>query len=465
MTVPSTRIADAAALMIQDQNGSAVFSNDKALYGYMDAAKYLVLPHGYLPNFVDPPPLNPVTLGADNSVQQFLGRSGDAHRTNHGYTRNAHLTDLDVMKITLINYVALRAASCEIRGAFVAASLRGRWIRLGCLYSTIATRCVTYDEIRILPAFTAADTSLEALIMAATSLAALDSITNAYLAEFQNFVSDPHWGTEPCVKWAETIWSISEHMFRVRGHHYKPELEGTITNILKAATEGSVTLDNSFEFADVFHTAIHPFGIKALPVMAYHFICHGKVGNALIMRTSGAPNGVAVITTAAACIRSLTGEAWYSRFAATYRVNVESITKYASEILNHKYQYHLAAGLYGVTPLREMTIDGKRKTLAEIDSEISAIAPFLQAFINACSTEASAGGTGAASYSFGNARVLAKRASTNPLLITRVGALIKYTLEVVGSSPDLGTAIRDTFPVASSEASSGGPGVAAITSG
>lgn len=429
-----------AEILVQDQNGDNTYSNDKALYGYIEAAKYLQVPAEIHAMLVALPQHTNENLGTVNAIQGFVGEAAMTYRTTTPYKRLGTMTALQFHKMSLLNYVTLKEAGLDDQGAYLAAALRTRWMLLGCLTPTVQDRGVLIDETVVNPMTEGA----AALIGGATDIQELSQLVGIDIAGYSRAAMDPNVGSKFVVMWAETVWSISEYLFRVRGHHYKDEFKDLIKRMMRASTEGKVDLSDAFPFAAVFHTAIHPFGIKALPIMTMHFIAYGKIANAMCIRVSGAPNGTAAITTTAAALKSIAGEAWYSRFHAIAGPQIENIQKYAAAIMNNKYGFHLAAGLYGVTPARSITVDGIAKTLAVIDQEIGALAPVLQGFINFNKEIAAADQS--MTYSFQNAKALEKRAASNPLLAARVQQMIQFTVDAISGSKTVADAISSTFP-------------------
>jgi len=431
---------DIADVINQGANGDDTYSNDRALYGFIEAYKFLRVPEDNIADIMPLPALTVADLGRLDALNNFLGENSATHRTNHPYPRMANQTSFRAHQLALLNFNYLRDGGMEIPAAFLVSALRARWVTLGCLATTTALRHVTINEVVVDPG----TDGIGERIAACETYNDMAADQTLRFGEYHAQVTDARFGIKFVTLYAETIWAMSEYLFRVRGHHYKPEYDDIIRRMMKAASQGAVELPSNFPMAEVFHTSIHPFGISALAVMTFHFIAWGKISNALILRISGAPNGCAAITTASAAINSIAGEAWYPRFSELHTDQITKIHGYAQIVLNNKYGYHLAAGLYGVAPMRTVTIAGETKTLAQVDQEVSALAPALQAFIN-YSKEVSANDPNM-SFSFQNAKVLEKRASANPLLIQRTQALINYTIDAINASKDVASAISSTFP-------------------
>lgn len=436
----------AAEILVQDANGDNTYSNDKALYGFIEAAKYLQLPAAIHNMLVAQPTHTNTNLGKVDAIQTFLGENAMQYRIANTYKRLDEMTALQFHKMALLNYLALKGAGLDEQGAYLAAALRTRWVLLGCLAPTIQERGVLIDETVINPMTSGDAVAIEG----AATLHALSTLPDIDIAGYSRAALNTSVGNKFVVMWAETIWSISEYLFRVRGHHYKDEFKDLIKRMMRASTEGKVDLADNFPFAAVFHTAIHPFGIKALPVMTMHFIAWGKIANAMCIRISGAPNGTAAITTTAAALKSIAGEAWYGRFYAIAGQQIEDIQRYAAAIMDNKYGFHLAAGLYGVTPARAITIGGNTKSLAVIDQEVGALAPVLQGFINYNKDVAAADQS--LTYSFQNAKALEKRAASNPLLAARVQQMIQFTVDAIAGAKTVAEAISSTFPTLQEQA-------------
>jgi len=255
-------------------------------------------------------------------------------------------------------------------------------------------------------------------------------------------------GTE-LVKWvtnnAELVWAMSEHLMRTRGHHYKSEYDSMIDKMYTSSSSGNVPWPTNIIRCDALRTAIHPFGIKALPVMAYFFVWHGKVGAGMMRRLTGASNGFSAATTAYAGIGMISSEAWFGQFMQIYGVQMSMITAFARAMLEDRYSFHESANLYGLPPRRSIEVDGKIFTMTEVDTAVTAIAPILQGFIQWSSSQAMAGQ--GAVFAFANAKVLAKRSANNPVAVARTVALLNSLMTHIEDAENSAASINEAFPM------------------
>jgi predicted RNA-binding protein len=340
------------------------------------------------------------------------------------------LTNIDVLKIKFLNFAKMRNAGLSDESSHAIAHLRSRWIALRCLYEDLEDRGVSYDEVVYIDE---KDNEFGSVVSATT----LEEITDTDAWKNHGDVmvrvgADKLYGAEFCTLWAENIWAISELVMRIRGHHYKAEYEDLITRVFKAASEGSVDLPANYKFADIFHTAIHPFGIKALPVMTAHFQIHGKIANSLLIRFSGAPNGTAVITTTSAGLNLFKSESWYSTFESTFKSQIDLTIAFARSVLNDKYSYHMSARLYGLNRLHTLTVGEKEYTLSEAENIVGTLAPMIKGFSDAIIDFQR--NTQRSGFAFGKQQVLDKRASNNPLAAIKMSKLVEVILQVLDKS-------------------------------
>lgn len=429
---------DTIDYLLEDANGGHVYSNDKAMYGYIEQSKYLLLP--YSADSSDPPDIDLTIAGSRTGISDVLGPAGETFRKNNPYIPAHSLTRVEMIKTVVINFQALIDAGISAGPAWLAATLRARWISLGCLYYAKDDRETPYNEVVVIDA----KHPKYGEIVSKKTIAELN-----LLPHFQQIMtlSDPvrnheFYGTRFAVENAETIWCISELVFRIRGHHYKDVYEELIARTFRATTAGSVELPDNFEYAPIFHTAIHPFGVKALPVMAWKFMAFGKTGDSLVIRHSGAPNGTAGITTASAGLHILATESWFPQFEATYKAQIEKIHNFANQILENKYRYHISASLYGLKRLTTVNDGTKDITLSEAEQIVASVAPFLQGYVIAMnSISANAGNL---NFSFGKEKVLEKRSSANPIAQIKMQKLVEVIVMQMEKANDP-TAVMATF--------------------
>jgi uncharacterized protein YqgQ len=454
--------------MIQDQNGANTYSNDKALYGYISADKFMCVTDKYLTAMAARWASNKVP----NMDTEILGQTmafSDLKRSHmstedyikeYGYVvyGEGEGEALDLFRMEMANYYTLRVAGLLDRDAYLAAALRTRWMALGCLYTESGTKwsgnhspfteLVYLDQLTIRGTGEDVDAFTEALVRISkgdsmTAIASAlpeESIANDYLLHFSDTELGPSWIVES----AEAIWAIVEYFFRTRGHHWKGEYAPLAKKIFHSAFEGARELPGNVDFSAIFHTAIHPFGVMMLPVQAFHFALCAKIGNAILLRFDAAPNGLAVITTTAAGLTALKTEAWYSAFEKAMREDIEVVKTLAKAILEDKYAYHMSASLYGTPRSREIDFKGKRITIEEARSLASPVATVVSGFISYLDGEVQAGVI--KGFALSNAKSIDKPAMDNPSLAIRVLYLCNIVRDAITDLKDATQATSVVFP-------------------
>jgi len=454
---PQVNVNDWIDYLLEDANGTHTYSNDRALFGYIQAEKYLVLPAGLLP--AQPPNTDLTIVGNTAGASQVLGQNGDVYRNTNPYIPANTISNLQLAQIICLNYHTLRNSGMDVGPAYLCAQLRARWIYLGCLFRNLNDRATPYNEVLTIrddhPDF--------GQVVGAANLRALSTTPQfqAFATDTTPLINHDIFGKEFVTKWAETIWGISELLFRIRGHHYKVEYHELITRTMRATTEGSINLPPTFPFADVFHTSIHPFGVRVLPIMAYHFIAHGRFGNSLIIRFSGSPNGSALFTTLSAGISIISSEPWYNQWESSFKDKIQLAKSFAEQVINNKYGYHMSANLYGVIRRNTFVIGNKTYTISEAENEVSSLSPYIVGYANAVNEAAINSNT--VGLSFATQQVLNKRVATNPIASLKMMKLVDVTLqmmerakstaEVVANITNVPNASSSTAIIASNPAS------------
>lgn len=445
--------------LLQDTNGDLVYSNEKALFGYLPASLHLVIPLEVSDaastkvtiegRAIDYPDLTAKEIGSTDGIKKLLGgtESGVAYRrrTTYRYITDQNLID----KVTYMNFVKLKNGGLDNTNAYVAAALRARWIALGA-YSVLAnepTNIRMLSEVQIVQPNDSENATIYEKIAAADNLTmafAYDvGIARDFIAAAVSEATGAAWVT----KYAETVWCASEHCVRVRGHHYKNDYVSLLEKYMTSCHEGNFTWDKNLAHEHVFRTAIHPFGLYALPVLAAHFAIHGKLGNAGLLRFSGAPNGMAVVTTTAACLRAMAGEPWYKQYKTLYKDSMDLVNKAEEIIMANKYAWHLSANLYGIEKQTSCMIDGVSYTDNQLKEIGATLAAGAQGFIQAMKAIKESGQI--ATFSFENAKVLEKYAGNNPLSTVRIRQLVIYAINAVMEAKSVKSATLAALPAES----------------
>jgi len=444
MTDWTAKFTNVSATLAQDENGKDVYNNEKAQFGYLETK--LRMYHLHVNKFPSPPNIDIKTLGKTDVLDNYTGDKAKAYIANNPYL--AKDADLDALAVIIaaLNYDNLIKAKLEEKTALTVAILRARWIRLGAFYRKLDDRRVTYEEtidygstVGVLPQeFTDGNRTAANI--------GKNVIVQNYVTALEKHPDLSTW----VIYHAEIIWGICEYLFRTRGHHYKDSFIDLIQRLWRSNSSGNEEWPNDIAMVHVFRTSIHPFGIKARPIMLYHWIAHGKIPNSLMIRTAGSPNGVAFITTANAGIGVLKTESWYNNLYGLYKEQIDAIEEAATIINNSKYEFHLSANLYGTPRLMKITVAGKEKTLSEMEAIVGVIAPFIQAYVEWSKEQAKA--RTASVFSFANALALAKRASNAPVMTIKVVSMLNRFVEFIEDAENSKDLIGQVFPAITSEA-------------
>lgn len=442
------------ASMIQDTNGDKVFSNNRALCGFIKASEFLMVTrnthNAATPKVdvtinnaranVDVPNVDLKILGGNNGISNLIGATGDTYRNATTYL---YIDDeIELAKIGYMNYLALRTSGLTRQDAYVASALRARWIALGAYYAYVLTPKKLYDEVTIIdPDPTGTDYER---IAHATSMDAIYAIQPANASEFIQEALSNESGIEWIVGHAEAIWTAVEFIVRVRGHHWKDDYEITYTKFLAAYFQDAHDIPQNLSKVHIFRTAIHPFGLRTLAIMAGHFASHGKVANSALIRFSGAPNGMAICTTCKAALDALKGETWYNQFYIAFKNQVDLLDAVCEKIMSDKYTFHLSHNIYGMVQPISVTINGKNYTIEEMRQVGAAMAPNAQGFIAAMEGAKNSGYINA--FSMSNAKCTVKHAANNPLAAARLRALIEFAIDNISVAKSLEEATNAVLP-------------------
>jgi hypothetical protein len=369
-----------------------------------------------------------------------------------------------IAKTSAMNYVAMMKAGLTSPTAFVIGALRARWVATGAYAIADNDRSVSYNEHTVVSIIDPTYGRIDA----AMTLVGMVEAMGDYAAGFQAAMMSEKFGQKWVIKHSENIWAAVEHCFRVRAHHFKTSADDLAsytdlyTRFLKAAYEGKFEWPEEIKMVEVFHTAIHPFKIKALPVMVAHYVAHKKVANAAIIRMSGSPCGNAAITTAAAALDTMRAEAWWSIFYRAYKDLVDLTISVSKQVNDAKYAYHIGASLYGVEKKTTVHSETEEVAMDEAKSRVSAIAAACQGMITALKQATSENLI--SRFALSNARALEKPAASNPLLSIRITALVLAAINAVAGQEDLKKAIAGALP-GQLEGDNASGGVKAITAG
>jgi len=472
MVVITAKAVAKIASLTQSINGADTYSNSRALFGYIESAKYLVVTAAYVKAMKDwhmsvrSPSRNITQMGARAAFGKFLTAAGTTYADEKDYVAYGETEDeeLDIFKMLIMNYIALRKAGLSVNDAYIAAAYRSRWLSLGCLFTTSETEITGNNTpfIEVIIAdnvFTDGKDALSKMMIKILAAEDAEETLNAIepeedATELLVKLEDDDIGIHYIIHTAECIWGIAEYLYRTRGHHWKDDYEELARKIFESNFQGNLTLPSAVALNVIFHTSIHPFAILMLPTMTYHFALLGKIGNSTLLRLEAAPNGVAMITTTAAALTAIRTEPWYTAFHKSMKDFIEVVTTLANEVLADKYAYHMSANLYGVQAKKIVVANGRSFTIDEAKSEVAPVATVVQGFINQLDKYVEDGEI--KGFSLSNTRALQKHASGNPMLSMKVSILMTLASKFLMQSKKTGSAALMVFPDLASDAAAEG---------
>jgi hypothetical protein len=454
------RLTRAMAVLTQDANGDNTYNNSQALMGRIEASKYLMIPSDIWrrANAAGKLDVDLEKFGTTAGVEAYMGIGAAEHIAKNKYFRySANDLELeekawDMTKIAAINFDSLLNAGMTHLDALYVSTLRARWIMLGALNAMMTDSPVanTINEHIIINE----DHERYGKTVATTDIGELADedaeVVDAYLEAINADEAVSEWVTYH----AEALWTAVEYVFRVRGHHYKTTssegaaYDALYTRYLNAAYEGSFEWPPGVTKFAIFHTAIHPFKIRALPVLTAHFLAYDRVAESGKIRMHGSPCGHAVITTCVAALATMRGEAWWSAFNDTFGAAIADVSGYALQINNNKYAFHQAAGLYGVKKATVVTKGPEDKktdvNLNDAKMDVKFVAAACQGLINAL--REAKDNRQIEGFALSNSKALAKAAADAPLLTARIAKLVIGAIQVVNDADGLVSLIRAALP-------------------
>lgn len=450
------------AVAVQDANGDVVYSNNRAHMGYLAANKHMVVGTSFVnfPKVHNRLDVSVRDFGTVLGPDSYLGERGQAFAVRFPYIvlqdDDGGATQLQYLKLAAMNYVKLVTAQVDSPNAYVAGGLRARWMLLGAYGELQADPNPRYSEYVVVGRANAENPNILDNIDMAVDIEGVLTAMGNYAAGFATEHTSTEHGAEFVTANADAFWTLSEHLFRTKGHHYKnsqaeePTYKSFVDRYLTAAYEGNFSWPALIDRFMVFHTAIHPFKVRALVTLTAKLIAHGTVSNAALIRLGGSPVGTAVITTTCAALDTMRGEAWYAPFQTVYHNEIREVEDFASQIQKNKYGFHISASLYGVPPVRVIKSVNVESDIGieQAKSRVSAIAAAAQGMINALNEAEQA--RVISGFALSNARALEKAASANPLLSMRINVLVTKAVDSVTESRTLNDAIENALPLLTS---------------
>lgn len=220
------------------------------------------------------------------------------------------------------------------------------------------------------------------------------------LSEIQRF-------TPVAKKLATLLPMVAEIVFRTMGHHYltglDSEYSGKYQRIFNACVEP--TLTSYLPNADLYHTALHWVSLE------HAFAVASTPGNidwlprAIVIRTTSAPAGTALVATSVAVLGAMDGAGLKASLESASGLDLKMLEAVVTSIKQNPLKFHTVPSAYNESPLP----GNVRDELEEAKIVAVKLAPILQGFLDALPNSAS----------LAQARALIKHADINPLMRRR----------------------------------------------
>jgi len=145
--------------------------------------------------------------------------------------------------------------------------------------------------------------------------------------------------------WANIV-GVTRHVFRVRGHHWKPEYTELYERTWRS-TAISVPANVRMPTWEVISkAALHCFGIRALEEMWKRGKSIGILSKALELREDAACAGSASIRTTAAAISEMRSAPWFHIFEKARSNQIQALILEADRLRKEGTRAHINARLY-----------------------------------------------------------------------------------------------------------------------
>jgi len=282
--------------MIKDVNGEHFYSSDASAFGTVPSKLFLQLPSEF-----------DVKDDKGTSMKDII-----AFRD-----KRLKAKDLSLEVITR-NYVSLRNAGHNHRVATFGAILRNQLVHHGYIATDLKNRAVYVDEYDI----------KEEKVNLPDDFTPLSSVVK--------FVTD---------NWQQIVGTVN-HVFRVRGHHWKPEFAGLYSRTWNAST---IMIPDDVEMPSwevIARDFLHCFGVKAMHLVVQDAHKRGNLSKGLTVRTDAPAAGNASITTLAAAIIEMGQCKWFPIFQEKFSEAIEEVMKQAVELKMKGVSNHINATLY-----------------------------------------------------------------------------------------------------------------------
>mmetsp|Transcript_902 Transcript_902/g.1898 ORF Transcript_902/g.1898 Transcript_902/m.1898 type:complete len:504 (+) Transcript_902:123-1634(+) len=448
----------------QSSNGKDAYDNLKVLMGHIDAKYYMLIPDDTWKSIKEASdfPFTISDLSARGEMAKYCQGKNNVYMNAHGFEKVKGIEgkgdafdagrDLAFWRVAAMNYKVLVDNEMDPVEAAYVAMIRAKWLLTGGGKALANDSTNTSCEHVLIDA-NHADTCLREIHTATTIdeiIVTLGSDGIDLATVFCGTTDSTADGIEWVTLHYTNIWCAVEHSFRTKGHHYKNTgveaafYETGYQRFLDACFKDGFSFPTGVSSFAIFHTAIHPFKLQALPIVATHYTAYCTVAEAAIVRFDGAPNGNAVITTSKAALDALAGETWYSQFVKLYGVQIDLVEKATNAILDNKFAFHNCAGLYGISLKAVVEVDGKELSLSDVKSKTASVASACQGLILALAElhrNKRING-----FALSRAKSLKKASDANPILSLRICELVLASVENIADSETIADKIEAALP-------------------
>lgn len=236
--------------------------------------------------------------------------------------------------------------------------------------------------------------------------------TNAQLTMANDIITVKRFA-ETARKVAILLPLAAEFVFRTMGHHYitgmGPDYEAKYQKFFNACVEPDLT--SFLAPADMYHKALHWVSLKDALALVKDSDAAEWLPNAVVIRSTSAPAGTALVATSHAVVTAMEGTGLRSSLERYSGVDLDLLEAVTVQVTTNPGAYHTIPTAYNATP---PTVDNQKKLQVAKANAIK-LAPVLQGFLDALPN----------SSSLAQARALAKHADMNPLLRKRAKVFFK----------------------------------------
>lgn len=196
------------------------------------------------------------------------------------------------------------------------------------------------------------------------------------VGELTDFKPNPETVTFVSNYW-QNICAVVAHVFRVRGHHWKPEYEDVYDRTWRS-TVIEVTPGVVFPtWEEIAITGLHCFGVRSLFMVREWAHSQGTLARGIVVRLNAACAGSAPVRTAAAALRDMAKAKWWTYFYVKFQVQIDALLEQSDKLEAMGTKAHVNARLYNW--------DDKHVPLNE--EGVCVLAPYIMGWIDTLEKE------------------------------------------------------------------------------